>query len=336
MVLKGKIAIIVAGIVLMPAAMCFAEVQTDVSGKHYRLDEKRKTAELTYLTYDSLNADTYRENLDVPAEIGVYGTWYQVTGVTPFACVYCNNLTSVYLPEGVTRIGYGAFSDCPNLASVSLPASLASLGDWAFYRDGALRQASLPEAIKRVGAATFAFCTSLAQVEIPRGLKSIAQHAFYYCSALQEVTIPGSVDQIGEYTFAYCTGLTKVQMEGVPIAITEDVFEGIDVSACMLVVPTDQVEAYKEAEVWRNFNIVDGGYDDLQEVDNDEMLPSFEMKVVGTTLYLNVIGDAPVLIYNLQGQRIAVAASHSGENRIPLSLGQYIIKCGRETRKIIL
>lgn len=336
LVAKGKIAIIVAGIALMPAAMCFAEEQTDVGGKHYRLDEQRLTAELTYLTYDSLNADTYRENLDVPAEIGVYGTWYQVTGITPFACVYCNNLTSVYLPEGVTRIGFGAFSDCPNLVSVSLPASLASLGDWAFYRAASLQKVSVPEATRRVGACTFGFCTSLAQVELHRGLKSIAQHAFYYCTALQEVTIPGSVDQIGEYTFAYCMNLTKVQLEGAPIAITEDVFEGVDVGACTLVVPTDQVEAYKEADVWKNFNIVDGGYDNLHVVADDEMLPSFEMKVASTTLYLNVIGDAPVLIYNLQGQRIAVAASHSGENRIPLSRGQYIIKCGKETRKIIL
>ena len=336
MVLKGKIAIIVAGIALMPAAMCFAEVQTDVSGKHYRLDEQRKTAELTYLTYDSLNADTYRDNLDVPAEIGVYGTWYQVTGVTSFACVYCEGLTSVTLPEGMTRIGFGAFSDCPNLAAVSLPTSLTTLGDWAFYRDGALQEATVPEAVRRVGAATFAFCTSLAKVEIPRGVKSIAQHAFYYCTALNEVLIPGSVDQIGEYTFAYCTGLTKVQMEGFPIAITEDVFEGVDVSACTLVVPTDQVEAYKEAEVWRNFNIVDGGYEDLHEIFDDEMLPSFEMKVVGTVLYLNVIGDAPVLVYNLQGQRIAVAASHSGEHSIPLSHGQYIIKCGKESRIIAI
>ena len=125
-------------------------------------------------------------------------------------------------------------------------------------------------------------------------------------------------------------------MEGGPIAITEDVFEGVDVSACALVVPTDQVEAYKEADVWRNFNIVDGGYDDLQEVADDGMLPSFEMKVLGTTLYLNALGDAPVLVYNLQGQRIAVAASHSGEQRIPLSRGQYIIKCGRESRIIAI
>lgn len=336
MVLKGKIAIIVAGIALMPAAMCFAEVHTDVSGKHYRLDEQRKTAELTYLSYDSLNVDAYRGELDVPAEVQVDGAQYQVTGVTPFACVYCEGLTSVTLPEGVTRIGFGAFSDCPNLADISLPSSLTTLGDWAFYRDGALQQATVPEAVRRVGAATFAFCTSLAKVEIPRGMKSIAQHAFYYCTALNEVLIPGSVDQIGEYTFAYCTGLTKVMMEGVPIAITEDVFEGVDVSACTLVVPTDQVEAYKEAEVWRNFNIVDGGYDDLHEVFDDDLLPSYEMKVVGTTLYLNVIGDAPVLVYNLQGQHIAVAASHSGEHRIPLSHGQYIIKCGRESRIIAI
>ncbi len=333
---KGKIAVIVAGIALMPAAMCMAEVQTDVGGKHYRLDEKGQTAELTYLSYDSLNVDAYSGELDVPATIGANGSQYQVTGVTAFACVYCEGLTSVTLPEGVTRIGFGAFSDCPNLVEISLPTSLDNMGDWAFYRDGSLQQASLPEATRRVGACTFAFCTSLAKVEMQRGVKSIAQHAFYYCSALHEVVIPGSVEQIGEYTFAYCSALTKVQMEGGPIAITEDVFEGVDVSACTLIVPTDQVEAYKEAEVWRDFNIVDGGYEGLQEVADDERLPSFEMKVMGTTLYLNVIGDAPALVYDLQGQRIAVAASHSGEHRIPLSHGQYIIKCGRDTRKISL
>ena len=136
MVLKGKIAIIVAGIALMPAAMSFAEVPTDVSGKHYRLDEQRQTAELTYLSYDSLNIDAYRGELEVPTEVQVDGAQYRVTGVTPFACVYCEGLTSVTLPEGVTRIGFGAFSDCPNLAAVSLPSSLTTLGDWAFYRDG--------------------------------------------------------------------------------------------------------------------------------------------------------------------------------------------------------
>ena len=131
---KDKIAIIVAGIALMPAAMCFAEVQTEVEGRHYHIDEKLKTAELTYLSYDSLNVDAYRGALDVPAEIGANGSQYRVTGVTPFACVYCEDLTSVYLPEGVTRVGFGAFSDCPNLLEVNLPSTLTILGDWAFYR----------------------------------------------------------------------------------------------------------------------------------------------------------------------------------------------------------
>ncbi len=327
---------IVAGAFMALAAFSYAEVITDAEGRLYHLGAKAESVELTYLSYDSTNVKAYRGELNVPAEVALSGNTYPVSGVTPFACVYCEGLTSVTLPEGLTRIGFGAFSDCPNLASVGLPGTLTTLGDWAFYRAGALQQISVPAATTRIGACSFAFCTSLNKVELQSGPKSIAQNAFYYCSSLQEIYIPWTVDQIGEYAFAYCSNLTKITLDDEPIAITEDVFEGVDVAACTLVVPTDQVEAYKAADVWKNFNIVDGGYMELKEVAEDEMLLSFEMKIVGQTLYLNIIGDAPALVYNLLGQRIAVAASLSGENCIPLSHGQYIIKCGKETKKITL
>lgn len=320
----------------MLAAMCFGFVQAETGDGHYRFDTKTQTAELTFVTHDSLNATAYSGMLDVPTTIEQDGQAYTVTGVTPYACVYCDQLTEVTLPEGVTRIGFGAFSDCPRLTQVVLPTTLLSLGDWAFYHDESLHEVSLPASTPRIGVATFAFCVQLDKVEAQQGLRSIASQAFYYCTTLHEMRIPGTVCQIGEYAFAYCTSLQRLVMEAGPIAITDDVFEGVDVSACTLVVPTDQVEAYKEADVWRRFNIVDGGYDDLQEVASDEMLPSFEMKVLGQVLYLNALGDAPVLVYNLQGQRIAVAASHSGEQRIPLSRGQYIIKCGKESRIIAI
>ncbi len=318
------------------AALSFAEVITDSQGRRYHIGENGDSAELTYLSYDSTNVEAYQGKLDVPAEVELSGRTYQVSGITPLACVYCDGLTSVTLSEGLSRIGFGAFSDCPKLALVSLPATLTTLGDWAFYRAGALKQVNLPAATQRVGACSFGFCTSLDKVELQSGLKSIAQNAFYYCNSLEEVRIPWSVDQIGEYAFAYCSGLKKVTLEDEPIAITEDVFEGVDVSTCTLVVPTDQVEAYKAADVWKNFKIVDGGYADLKEVEGDAMLPGFEMKIIGQNLYLYVNGDAPALVYNLLGQRIAVAASRSGENRIPLSHGQYIIRCGKESRKITL
>ena len=49
-------------------------------------------------------------------------------------CFYwgCESLKSIYVPEGVTEIGYAAFQDCADLSLVSLPDSLVSLGAEAF------------------------------------------------------------------------------------------------------------------------------------------------------------------------------------------------------------
>ena len=40
--------------------------------------------------------------------------------------------TSFVIPDGVTSIGYGAFSDCISLTSVEIPDSVTSIGEWAF------------------------------------------------------------------------------------------------------------------------------------------------------------------------------------------------------------
>lgn len=44
----------------------------------------------------------------------------------------CNNITSVTIPEGVTKINKWAFDNCVKLTSVTLPKSLTSLGSWVF------------------------------------------------------------------------------------------------------------------------------------------------------------------------------------------------------------
>lgn len=312
-----------------------AEVVVNSQGHHYFV--KENSALLLYQSCDSANSDAYKGTLDVPAEIPTDEGLVPVTGVSPYACVYCDSLSSVLLPEGVTRIGFAAFSDCPSLVEVSLPQSLESLGDWAFYHDSSLVEVSIPAATRRVGACAFGFCTSLSQVRMQPRLRSIAHNAFYQCPSLQSIVIPWTVDQIGEYAFAYCSALDSITVYDAPIAITPDVFEGVDVTQCHLVVPTDQVEAYAEAEVWRDFIIIDGGYVDLPEVPTDALSDcGFAYHVVGTTLSINVCGDAPALVYDLLGRRIAVAASGSGENVIPLTHAHYIIRCGKQSIKLSL
>ncbi len=45
----------------------------------------------------------------------------------------CNSLTSVNIPDSVTRIGGRAFYNCTSLTSITIPDSVTSIGDYAFY-----------------------------------------------------------------------------------------------------------------------------------------------------------------------------------------------------------
>ena len=45
---------------------------------------------------------------------------------------YCSSLTSIEIPDSVTRIGSYAFRNCDSLASITIPNSVTSIGDDAF------------------------------------------------------------------------------------------------------------------------------------------------------------------------------------------------------------
>jgi len=333
---------LVASALVALASLSFAEVFTGSDGLRYHIDPKGQSAALTFLAADSTNAAQYRGDLVVPRNVyvpsSVLGSALSlpVTSLSEYACIYCDSLLSVTLPEGFTTIGYSAFSGCSSLQSVQLPSTLTTLSDWAFYADSALLQVHVPAATGRVGSCAFAFCSALDSVSLETGIRGIGSQAFYYCQSIREVTIPWTVDQIGEYAFAYCSSLQRIVVEGRPVAITPEVFEGVDVASCTLVVPSDMVEEYKSAEVWSDFIIQDGGFLDIHLVEEDEQPTYFDFHLEGHTLCLDVRGDAPAILYNLQGRCLAVAASNSGMSRHSLTTGTYILRCGKATHKFSL
>ena len=57
----------------------------------------------------------------------------QYTTIGDCAFAGCKNLTSVDLPNTVTKISRSAFYNCSGLTSVTIPNSVTSIGNYAFF-----------------------------------------------------------------------------------------------------------------------------------------------------------------------------------------------------------
>lgn len=106
-----------------------------------------------------------------------------------------NEMTSIVIPEGITKIREKAFSNCKSLTSVTMGNHVTSIDESAF-----------------------AWCDSLSNIEIPNSVTVIDHSAFYCCSSLPSIVIPDSVTSIGWRAFAYCESVTSVTIgKGVTI-----------------------------------------------------------------------------------------------------------------------
>ena len=207
-----------------------------------------------------------------------------VTAIGDYAFYYCENLSSVTLPNGLKTIGYCAFEYCA-FTSINLPSSLESIDDYAFYEcnelasiiipgkvtsigDGTfeycenLVSVTLPNGLKSIGDDAFGYCEKLVSITLPDGLESIDEDAFEYCSNLESINIPSSVTEIGKYAFYHCDKLSSVtvkwtEAEKIP-DIIDYVFRDVDLSNATLYVPGNTTALYQAKNVWKEFtNIVE-------------------------------------------------------------------------------
>ena len=80
----------------------------------------------------------------------------------------CTGLTSIVIPDSVSKIGYNSFRGCTGLTSVVIPNSVKEIGDSAFEDCTALTSVVLSKT--KLGEDVFAGCTSLKEIigpEIP-------------------------------------------------------------------------------------------------------------------------------------------------------------------------
>lgn len=181
-----------------------------------------------------------------------------LTTIGEHAFFSCPLLESVVIPDNVIVIGYNAFAQCSWLTSVRIGNKVTTIGKDAFARCGRLSSVVMFNSVTSIGENAFGNCSALTTINIPNSITSIGKETFAFCAALTSIEIPESVTSIGENAFYGCSGLTSVTNKAVsPQTINANVFTNINLSSCTLYVPAESVEAYKAAEIWKEFgNIV--------------------------------------------------------------------------------
>ena len=121
-----------------------------------------------------------------------------VTTISEGAFSNCTSLTSVTIPDSLISIGYDAFSGCLNIKSINI-TDIASWCNISFgnssanplyyakklYLDGNLvTELVIPDNVKSIGSYAFYNVINLTSVTIPNNVKSIKGSAFLDCDRL--------------------------------------------------------------------------------------------------------------------------------------------------------
>ena len=125
----------------------------------------------------------------------------------------CDNLTGAYVGVGTTSLGESVFDYCEKMTWVTLPEGLTSIGNWCFS-NCALYEVSIPSTVTTLGEGAFNNCSNLAGVTVPEGIAIIETRTFSYCDNLYWVWMPGSLTIVRDDAFVDCPTLCQVWYSG--------------------------------------------------------------------------------------------------------------------------
>ena len=153
----------------------WAQTDVQIGNFWYRLQNYGGDFKLAYvMKLPGTEADQYVSygssvsgDVVIPKTVVYDDVVYEVTGILDAAFVYCSNITSLTIEEGVTSVNRLAFYGCTGLTTVTLPPSIDRLGMQAFGYTGlntiTIKATTPPE----YGSSLFSDSEGLAHIYVP-------------------------------------------------------------------------------------------------------------------------------------------------------------------------
>lgn len=129
-----------------------------------------------------------------------------------YRCFCDKAIERVTIQEGVTEIGWEAFSSCRNLKYIDMPKSVIKIDSQAFERCSSLKNIEFSESITEIGTEAFRDCFSLTSIRLPNNTIIIDNFAFANCLNLTDVTLPDNLTMINDNVFENCKKLSNIKI----------------------------------------------------------------------------------------------------------------------------
>ena len=188
---KNCFCLLFVAFLLLKGTCAYATVYNGVCGEH-----------LTW-TYDTGTGDMIIEGYG-KLEKTVDSLWWNSPVVQ--IAQYSNNYKAtspkrVILPEGVTSICSGAFSNFALMTECNVPDGVTKIGSSAFSGCSKLKHMFLPNSVDTIGASAFNECKALDSLDCGKGVKYIGGQAFFNCDNLDYLRWSDSLEYLGRLAF---------------------------------------------------------------------------------------------------------------------------------------
>ena len=172
----------------------------------------------------------------------------------------CSGFTGdLIVPNGIKVIEASVFSDCRGFnGALTLPSGLEEIGDNAFWSCKSLSGALvLPASLRVIGENAFSYCDAFTgNLTIPEGVTTVKSYAFACKSMGNTIILPSTLVSLGYQAFYGMPDIKYVRCNRAePLVLSLSPFA--NASECTLIVPKGSLEAYKAANKWKEFAVIE-------------------------------------------------------------------------------
>lgn len=170
------------------------------------------------------------------------------------------------IPDTITSIGEGTFSNVSGLKTVIIPYSVKELKANAFSFNTSIERVIFQtktnengsiEGCEKIGTRAFYSCSNLKEIDLPQSLIDLGSESFQ-STGLKSVDIPKNITNIWDNSFAYCRNLTNVTFLGDNItSIGRHAFSSSSISSFKITDKVSYIDTYAfyECNKLENFEI---------------------------------------------------------------------------------